>query len=252
VARLTYLELVVDILNDLDSDTVSTILETEESRQVTQILETTYYNIIDGKDWPHLYNPFQLVATGASTPTHMTFPVSVIDVSYIKYNVRNATDTKDKFIELGYREPKAFMDVVDTRDSSATEITQVTDGTGILINVYNDRKPSFWTSFDDDTVVFDAYDSVVDTANLVAVKTQAYGKIYPVVVVSDGAFFDLPVNSFTYLLNEAKSVASLTLKQFVNQKAEQQSVTQRRRMSQEAWRIGKGIDYPNYGRTSKK
>ena len=33
-----------------------------------------------------------------------------------------------------------------------------------------------------------------------------------------------------------------------NQKAEQISVSQRRRMSQDAFKIEKGIKYPNYGR----
>ena len=55
---------------------------------------------------------------------------------------------------------------------------------------------------------------------------------------------------FTYLLNEAKSTCFLTLKQMANQKAEQVSVTQRRKMSQDAWKLQteKGIMYPNYGR----
>ena len=53
---------------------------------------------------------------------------------------------------------------------------------------------------------------------------------------------------FSYLLNEAKSTAFLTLKQMANQKAEQQSVSQRRRMSQESWKITNGITFGNYGR----
>jgi hypothetical protein len=53
---------------------------------------------------------------------------------------------------------------------------------------------------------------------------------------------------FTYLLNEAKSAAFLNLKQLPNAKAEQISVSQKRKMSQEAWKISNGIKYPNYGR----
>ena len=249
---MTYLEMVVDILNDMDSDTVSTILETEESRQVTQILETTYYNIIDGRDWPHLYNAFQLVPLGGATLTHMTFPTTIINLSYLKYNVRDTNDTKDKFIEIPFMEPIDFMAMLDARDSAATEIDQITDTTGIFLNIYNERAPKYWTSFNDDTVVFDAYDQVVDATGSTAAKTQCYGKIYPTVTVGDSEVFDLPIDAHSFLLNEAKSMASLTLKQFVNQKAEAQSVTARRRMSQEAWKIQRGIKYPNYGRTSKK
>ena len=67
-------------------------------------------------------------------------------------------------------------------------------------------------------------------------------------VLSDTFTPDLPIQMFTYLLNEAKSAAFLTLKQMANQKAEQISVSQRRRMSQDAFKIEKGIKYPNYGR----
>lgn len=257
---MTYKEMVVDILNDLDSDPLfdnsplEDIASTEESRQIVQIIKTTYFNIIDGRDnfWPHLYKLFQLTATGASTPTHMTIPTNAMDFSYIKYNVRTTTDTRDKFKDIIYLDPKEFMDKVDARDDSATEVTQVTDPTGIYINVYNDRAPQYWTSFDDKTVVFDAYDSVVDTSNMVAVKTQCRGKIYPTVTEEDTFVFDLPVDSFSYLLAEAKSVAFLVLKQAANPKAEQQANTQRRRLSREAGKVERENIYPDFGRKGKK
>jgi len=58
----------------------------------------------------------------------------------------------------------------------------------------------------------------------------------------------MPVQMFSYLLNEAKSTCFAVLKQMPNAKAEQQAMSQKRRMSQEAWRIKNGITYPNYGR----
>jgi hypothetical protein len=73
-------------------------------------------------------------------------------------------------------------------------------------------------------------------------------KAISVCLLSDTFTPDLPVQMFTYLLNEAKSTAFLTLKQMANQKAEQVSVSQRRRMSQDAWKVSNGITYPNYGR----
>lgn len=252
MARLTYLEMVQDILSDMDSDPVSSILDTVESTQVTQIIETTYYNIIDGRDWPQLYQPFRLTESSASTPTHMTLSNSVIDLKYIKYNVRSSTDTRDRYEEIIFMEPQEFMDMVDARDSSSTTtITQVTDASNIKINVFKDRRPTYFTSFDEDTIIFDAYDSDVETY-LKTAKTQCYGKLYPSVSTIDAFYFDLPTDAFTMLLNEAKSTCFLTLKQQQNPKAEQHAITQRRRMSQEAWKIRNGITYPNYGRKGKK
>ena len=248
---MTLIEMVTDILSDMDSDVVTSYLDTVESEQVAQILKTTYFNMIDGRDWPHLYQPFRLTESSATTPTHMTFGNTVMNVDYVKYNIRTATDTKDRYIEIKFMEPKAFMGMLDARDSSATNVDQTTDASGILLNIYNDRAPSYYTSFDEETVIFDSYDIGVDTY-LTTAKNQCYGKIYPTVTLSDSFYFDLPTEAFSWLLSEAKATCALTLKQSQNPKAEQVAVTQRRRMSQEAWKIRNGITYPDYGRRSKK
>lgn len=251
MARLTYLELVTDILSDMDSDVVTSIFDTVESTQVAQIIETTYYNIIDGKDWPNLYQMFRLTETSATTPTHMTLSNTVMDLKYIKYNIRSLTDTKDRYTEIWFLEPQEFMRIVDERNSSATNIQQVTDASNIKINVFKDRAPIYFTSFNETVIIFDAFDADVETF-LKTAKNQCYGKIYPTVSSIDGFYFDLPVDAFSLLLNEAKSTAFLTLKQQNNPKAEQHAVTQRRRMSQQAWKLRNGIRYPNYGRKSTK
>ena len=249
---MTYFEIVEDILNDLDSDPVDSIEDTVESQQVAQIVETTYNNIIAGRDWPHLYKLFQLTATSGSTPTHMTLGNTVTDVKYIKYNVRTSTDTRDKFTHINFVEPQEFMLRTDARDSSASNIDAVTDPSGLQILVHNDRAPTFWTSFDNNYIVFDSYDSAVDATNLTAAKTQCYGKIEPTVTRTDSFYFDLPTDAFMFFLNEAKSVASFTLKQAPNPKAEQHSSIQRRRMAQEADRIRNRQQYADFGRKGVK
>lgn len=250
MARMTLLEMVQDILSDMDSDAVTSYTDTVESVQVAQILKTTYFNIIDGRDWPHLYQFFRLTETDANTPTHMTLVNDVMNVDWIKYNVRNATDTKDRYHKIEWKSPEEFMMILDSRDSSATNIDVITSN-NIFFNVYNDRAPSYFTTFDEDLIVFDAFDSGVETF-LKTAKNQCYGKVYPTVTLADGMYFDLPTEGFSYLLNESKSVVFLALKQVANPKAEQHSVTQRRRMSQEAWRFNKGIIYPDYGRKGKR
>jgi hypothetical protein len=256
---MTYLEMVDDILNDMDSEPtfdntpLEDIASTEESRQVTQIIKTTYYNIIDGKDWPHLYKMFQLTETDASSPTKMTIPTNVMDFDYIKFDIKETGETRLKFSDVTYKSPKDFMDMLDRRDNDDSTVTSITDATGIFLNIYNERHPQYWTSFDDRSVVFDAYDQAIE-AFLQTEDTQCRGKVYPTVTETDAFVFDLPVDAFSYLLAEAKSVCFNVLKQQPNAKAEQQSTTQRRRMSAEAHKINSltGINYPNYGRTSKK
>ena len=245
---MTLLEIVQDILSDMDSDEVNSINDSVESLQVAQIVKSSYYNIIDGKDYPWLYELFQMNTSGTITlPTHMRLPETVIDLKWIKYNVKKATDTKNKFTQIIYKTPEQFLSILDQRDSSASEISIITDTTGIKLNVYDDRGPMYFTSFDDDYLVFDAYDSLVES-NLQNSKTQCYGKKSVAFTLSDSFIPDLPVQMFTYFLSEAKSTAFMTLKQMPNPKAEQVSVSQKRKMSQEAWKISNGITYPHYGR----
>lgn len=248
MAKMTLLDIVQDIMSDMDSDEINSISDTAESLQVAQIVKTTYYNIIDGKDFPWMYELFQLNTSGTtSRPTHMSLPEDIIDLKWIKYNNKKSTDTKNKLEKVIYKTPEDFINIVDSRDSSSSNISVITDPSDITINVYTDRGPMYFTSFDDETLVFDAYDSAKET-NLTNSNTQVYGKRSVTFTLSDSFTPDLPVQMFSYLLNEAKSTAFLTLKQMANQKAEQQSVSQRRRMSQEAWKITNGITYGNYGR----
>jgi hypothetical protein len=252
MAKMTLLEMTQDIMSDMDSDEINSINDSVEALQVAQIIKSTYYNIIDGRDYDFLYELFQLDSSGTtSRPSHMKLPENIIDLKYIKYNTRKSTDTKDKYLKIKYLNPEDFMERVDRRDSSKSTVTVVTDTTGISINVINDKAPEYFTSFDDEYLVFDSYDSSVDTT-LQNNKTQCHGKRSVTFTLLDTFTPDLPVQMFTYLLAEAKSTAFMTLKQMANAKAEQVSVSQKRRMSQDAWRLKSGIEYPNYGRHGKK
>ena len=240
--------MVQDILSDMDSDEVNSINDSTESLQVAQIIKSTYYNIVDGKDYPFFKELFQLDSNGTvARPTHMRLPETIIDLEWIKYDCRKAGETRNRFTKIEYKTPEEFLDIVDQRISTASNIQVVTDSTGIKLNVYNDKAPSYFTSFDDDYLVFDAFNGTVDST-LQNSKTQCHGKRSVTFTLSDSFIPDIPVQMFSYLLNDAKSACFVTLKQMTNPKVEQQAVSQRRRMSQEAWRISNGISYPNYGR----
>ena len=248
MAKMSLLEMTQDILSDMDSDEVNSINGSVESLQVAQIIKTTYYNIIDGKDFPWLRELFQLDASATNLkPVYLKLPETVIDIDWVKYNCRKVTDTKDQYKKIIYKTPEDFLEIIDVRNSNDENIQVVVDNSGIKLNIFNDRAPTYFTSFDDEVLVFDAYDKDIDDT-LQNAKSQCYGKRSVTFIMSDTFIPDLPVQMFSYLLSEAKSVCFATLKQMANVKAEQASQTQRRRMSQEAWRIKNGISYPHYGR----
>lgn len=248
MAKQTLLDMVKDVLSDMDADDVNSITDTVEATQVAQIFKTTYYNIIDGKDYAFLYELFQLDSSGDDTkPTHLKIPETIIDLSWIKYNCKETVSAKDFYKKIIYKKPEDFMEIVDVRDSKDSTVDVVVDNTGIKLNIYNDRAPQYFTSFDDENLVFDAYNSGIEST-LQTNKTQCHGKRSVTFTIADDFTPDLPTQMFSYLLAEAKSTAFLTLKQMPNEKAEATSKIQKRRMSQEAWKISNGIHYPNYGR----
>jgi len=248
MAKQTLLDITQDILSDMESDEVNSITDTVESLQVAQIIKSTYYNIVDGLEWPWLKSLYTLTGLGDVTkPSHVQIPELVIEVLWVKYNKRTSTDTFDRFSTVTYKTPSEFTALCEQRLSDAPTVTVVTDPSGLSLNILNNTAPTYYTSFDDNYIVFDSFDSAVDST-LQTSKTQCFGKRHPAFTLSDTFTPDLPVQMFTYLLNEAKATCFSTLKQTINTKAEQHSVSQRRRMSQQAWKISKGIKYPNYGR----
>lgn len=244
--KLTLLEIVQDILNSLDSDEVDSINDTLEAQQVAQIVKTAYYNIIDGKDWANQYQLWQPSSSGTTTaPTKLKIPDTSIELLWIKYNKRTLSDTKDRYLGVTYKTPLEFLEILNNRDSSATNVDVITDV--VSLNIYNDIAPTYYTSFDDEYIIMDSYDGDVDST-LQNSKCQCYGKVQPTFTISDSFVPDLPIQAFSYLLNEAKSTAFVDLKQTTNPKADQHSISQRRRMSQDNWKLKKGITYPDYGR----
>jgi hypothetical protein len=244
---MTLLEMTQDILSDMDSDEVNDINDSVEALQVAQIIKTTFFSIVDGKHYPHFDELFQLEAATAAKPTHMKIPERIENIDWIKYNTKKTSTDKDLYTKIKYLSPQDFVNKLDGRDSTDSKVEVVTTSSGIPINIHNDRAPEFFTSFDEEYIVFDAYNKLVDD-HLQATKSQAYGKRHALFEMKNNFVADLPVNMFSYFLAEAKSTSFLTLKQMANQKAEQVSVRQRRIMSQEAWKVNDGIEYPNYGR----
>lgn len=245
---MSLLDLVQDIMSDMNADEVNSITDTQESLQVAQIIKSTYYNILDGRDYPFLYELFQVEASGtAAKPTHLRLPETLIDLKWLKYNNKKVGETKNRYETIQYLSQEEFVALCDARLSDASNVVAVVDDSGIPLNIINDKDPQYFTSFDDEVLVLDSYVAAKE-ATLQNSQTQAYGKLSVVWQMDDNFTPDLPVQMFMYLLNEAKSTCFLTLKQLANEKAEQQSVSQKRRMSQDAWKINKGIKYPNYGR----
>lgn len=242
------------ILSSMDSDEVNSISDTTESLQVVDELETTFYEILDLRDkWDHLGGLGVLTASGDSAkPTHMTLPSTIDSVDWVKYNKKLTASADDAVAEIYWKEPVDFMSLMASRTSSSSDILQVVDDSGVTLLIRTDQHPQYYTSFDDQTLVFDGYLSTLDTT-LQGNKSQFYGYEEPTFSRTDTFIPNLPAKLFSYYLAEAKSVCFNNIKQQPNAKEEQKSRRQRYQISREK-RVnqGGGIVYPSYGRTGRK
>lgn len=250
--KMTLLEIVQDILNDMDSDNVNSIFDTLESEQVGQIIKSTFYSLISTREWPHLKQTVQLIPfSDISRPTHMAVPENVLRMVFINYDTRKLGETKKRYKRITWREPDEFLQITNNQNSDSNEVDVILDGSGVELLIRNDRAPSYFTSFDDNTLIFNSYDSEVDDS-LQNAKTQAQAYVMPGWRMNDTFVPDLPPEAFMALVEEAKSRAMVRLKQVEDPKAEQEAQRQHRWLSRNAWRVKGGIQTPNYGRGSRK
>ena len=83
----------------------------------------------------------------------------------------------------------------------------------------NDRGPTYYTSMDDNTIIFDSYDASVDTT-LQGAKTVCWGEVTQPWQMVDAFIPNLEDKQFTLLENEAKKQLFVEAKQSANPVAE--------------------------------
>ena len=246
--KMSLIELVTDILNDMDSDEVNSIDDTVEATQVAQIVKTTYFAMMSNRNWPHTRQAIQILPSGDNElPTHMKVQEDVKELCFINYNKIKDGETRKLYKPIRYLQPDDFLRVTNRRNNDNSDIDVIIDPTGVELLIKNDTAPTYYTSFDDEALVFDSYDILVDST-LQQSKIQAQAYVVPVWVHLDDAIPNLPDDAFTALLEESKSKAMFKLKQVTDVKAEQEANRQQRWLARNSRRVNGGIRYPDYGR----
>lgn len=234
MAKLTLLEMTQRILSAMDSDEVNSIADTIESQQVATIVRECYEDLITQRDWPFLCELTALEGLAdTANPTKMRIPDDVNKILWVRYNKKAIT----------WLPPEEFKALIDSR----VEQTGVVDANGYVTN----RDPLYWTSYDDQYVHFDSYDSTTE-ATLVTSKAIIYSVKVPEWTHEDDFVPTLPEKMFPTLVSDAKGSAFLDLKQQANAKEERKARSGRARFQNEAKRV-KAAEHVtnggvNYGR----
>ena len=246
--KQTLLQMVQNILLSMDSDMVNSISDTIEAQQVAEVVRDTYYEILGSRLWPTERDLIRLNSSTDSTlPTVMYLPDDVSKIEWIHYTF----DEDDfKYTNVKWMDPEDFIKMTTARGLSEDRVDAMIYN-GHTIKILNDVPPSYYTSFDDETLIFDSYDSDVDSI-LQSSKILVWAEVIPAFEMSDTFIPDLPMKAWPYFLSEAKSTAFAQIKQMPNAKEEQRSRRQRTFLAVDKHRMNGELKTTNFGRRPVK
>lgn len=205
MARPTLLDLTQRILSAMDSDNVNSITDTVEAEQVADVIRETYLDIVDEYDLEVVKTLFNLTASGTTDrPTHMTIPEGYHSIEWVAYDKReDASSTRRVFTKIPFSEPGDFISKLNSRNSDDDTVDVIDDPSGIELLIRNDVHPESYTTFNGTVLVFDSYDSTIDST-LQSSKSQAYGQKSQELTITDSAVIDLPQELYMLLRNQAR------------------------------------------------
>lgn len=214
--NLTLLDTINYCLDYMDGFRVSTIDDTIESQQIASIAEKVFYDLVeDVFNDEKMSDLIQLESLADSTkPNYLKLPerANRIYESSVMYNT--ATDGSIEMTEIDYMPPKDFLSYIGKRELDATS-QLVTDFSGYVMVILNDQMPKYYTDFDDEYLVFDSYNSGVEST-LQGTKSGVLTKVRRTWTTDESYEIDLPDWFHPTYLNTVISEVSMTLKEEPN------------------------------------
>lgn len=253
--KFTLLQVVQKTLEMLGSDEINSLSDSVEAEQIAQIAQDTYYELLNQRDWPHLMGLVQLESIAdAAHPNYLRIPDSVVRIDQLKYDNTDITDstlgTLIHIDEVDWCTPEEFLNRTQARNTQRTDITTITDFGGVRYHITNDSKPLYWTSFDDEYIVFDSHDTGIEST-LQGDKSQVLAKSIPDFVIADATVADAPAHFFQTWMSEVKSTAMWYIRQEISQKDEQKARRGLAVLRRDASRTDNGDGKVRFGRNPR-
>lgn len=238
----TLLTVVQDILEAIESEPVNSLGDSFEATQIAGICRDTFNGMVTSRIIPEHRELIKLTSLSDNTkPTHLKYVGEQID--WINYNV--STDGGTEYRTIKYREPYLFLKLNKYNSDDSVVVSDVNSSTSIIIK--NDKMPTYYTSFDDEHVVMDSYDSTVDSV-LQESKTQAWGQVRPTFLIQDSYEIDLDNSTFNIFYDESLSTTFSILKSGIDSKVEQRARRSRNWLQNNKFRETRENTRNKYGR----
>ena len=245
--KKTLLEITQIILSKMDSDEVNSIGDTTESLQVAQEIETSYFELLGNIVWTDRNQliSFDGVGDPDNKPNYLKVKELVDKFEFVMYN--RGTLVAPEYYRVNYLSPLEFLTMV-VKNATSSSTLVVTDVKGAKYPIKTDTPPTYYTSFDDEYLVFDSYNLAADDT-LQESKILAVGQVIPTFEQTDDFTPLLPAKYFPMLIAEAASMCFINHKGAPNSKEEQRSRRQMVRHQNNATRSDEAKKTgPDFGR----
>ena len=228
------LEMVQRILEAIDGQMVESIEDTREAMQVARCVKESYEHLLYTRDIKAKANLVQMHSlSDTNQPTVFSINDNIEQITMFKYYDKE----NERYVDLTWMEPEQFVSMCLDRNPTKDNVQNVTEPhSGIRYNVYNDRCPQYFTSFNDKEFVCDAFNSK-DSHTLIEQYTVVYGYVQPEFRLEDEFVPDLAPQHFGLLLSTAKVQATYELNKTLDELEHDRLMKQRVTADKHAQRV---------------
>lgn len=195
------------ILEAADGQMINSIEDTREAVQVANCIKETYYHMLYTREIKTRNNICYVDSlSDVLHPTYFKFRDDICNIDMFKY-FDKATE---RYVDILWKEPEQFISDSLNLNPKEEHIESYKDFSEVNINVYNDRCPRYFTSFDDSHIVCDAYNKEYEDT-LQQANVVMYGIKLPKFKIEDTFVPDLAPQHFSTLMSQSRVKATYEL-----------------------------------------
>jgi hypothetical protein len=182
-------------------------------------------------------------------PTTLQIPDTVDEIHKNTFRYEVSDSGAVNYKKMVYKSPLEFTTMMLSRTSTDSNIDTLTvKGTSTPLLVFNDKAPTYWTSYDETYLVLDSYKATVEST-LQGAKSIAYCTVMPEFDDTDDDFVPVcPAKMFPTLLAESKKACFFYLKQSSTPIDEKRSLRGLSILKQDGNRAHERKSRPRFGR----
>ncbi len=217
MTKRTILQLVQDLGAGINSDEIDSLDETIEATDIATILKQTLKEVLDRKTWEFMKDKVRQLDVRADGSTELNTLLIPDDVTLIK--CLRYKDDNGKFYEVQYVQACDFIAKVQSR-TVGDDVLAIVNSDGVELNTLTNIVPQYWTSFDEVSITFDAYNANTGTGNLIE-DSVIIADVMPVTDFTDPeAVLNIPERMETLVFNEALVTCNYRIRQIRDPRAD--------------------------------